>query len=236
MEQQAHLTQFSKYATQYDNHNIIQRIISKAIVRECISKPANILELGCGSGQIYRHISWKIQSYTAVDFSSSMCKLHPKNDKITVKCLDFDSDEFYDLIKNNFYDVVFSASALQWSKDLSKLLLRLEKSTTKINFAIFTANTFKEIYNITKQTPPILSKEEILKAFEPYNVTTEILTYELRFNSKKELFRYIKNSGVKGEVALSYKEAKQLYKQYNYLYLSFEVIFIKGTLVKNENS
>ena len=107
--------QFSKYANQYKNHNIIQQIVAKSLVRELKTKPKSILELGCGSGQVYSHISWDIDFYKAIDFSQSMCELHPKGEKIVVKCFDFDTQEFLDEIKNVAYDIVLSSSALQWS-------------------------------------------------------------------------------------------------------------------------
>jgi len=43
------LNQFSKYAKEYGNNNIIQQLVSKALVRDVENKPKKILELGCGS-------------------------------------------------------------------------------------------------------------------------------------------------------------------------------------------
>lgn len=221
--------EFSKHAKDYDDNNIIQRIVSKALVRECENKPKKILELGCGSGQIFRHIDWEIEYYKAIDFSSSMCELHPKDKYIDIKCFDFDSDEFYDEIKNEKYDLVISSSAMQWSKNLPLLIERLSKITKQIDAVLFTSNTFKSIYDITKQSPSILSLEEIKEAFLQVNKNTifEVFNYKIEFESKKELFQYIKNSGVKGDIKLSFKDAKNLYKKYPLSYLEFEVVFCK---------
>jgi len=221
-------SKFTKHAKDYDNNNIIQRIVSKALVREIQSKPKSILELGCGSGQIYREISSNIEKYKAIDFSNTMCSIHPKSDNLEVKCFDFDSDEFYNDIKNEQYDLVISSSAMQWSKDLNKLLKRLFTISKKIDCVLFTSNTFKSIYEITKKPSAILSKEDIKKSFDKYDSIYEVFNYQLDFSSKKELFAYIKNSGVQGDVKLSYKDAKNLYKNYDKLYLEFEVIFIKS--------
>ena len=220
--------QFSSHASDYDNNNIIQRIVSKALVREIQNKPQTILELGCGNGQIYREISWNLKEYKAIDFSINMCKMHPKNKNLEVNCFDFDSDEFFDNIKNKKYDLIVSSSAMQWSKDLDKLLKRLFTVSNKIDCVLFTSNTFKSIYEITKQKPTILSLDEIKKEFDKYDSTYEIFNYQIDFKNKKELFAYIKNSGVQGDIKLSYKEAKNLYKKYNKLYLEFEVIFVKS--------
>jgi malonyl-CoA O-methyltransferase len=218
--------QFTKYAKDYDDNNIIQRIVSKALVREVTDNPNTILELGCGSGQIFREISWKYKNYKAIDFSHKMCELHPKAENLVVKCFDFDSSSFLDEIKDDTYDLIISSSALQWSKKISFLLQNLIPKTKFFKAVLFTSNTFKEIYEITKQEKSILSLEEIEEAFGVYNATFEVFNYKLYFESKKELFDYIKNSGVSGENKLTFAQAKHLYKNYHLDYLSFEVVFI----------
>ena len=221
--------EFSKHANEYNNHNIIQQIIAKSLVRELKSKPRRILELGCGSGQVFSHIPWPIEFYKAIDFSEEMCKLHPQNSAIEVKCFDFDAEEFFDEIKNDSYDIVLSSSALQWSRDLSKIVKNLSLITNEINAVLFTSNTFKTIQTITNLKSPILEEEDIKKAFSNhFNCEFETIMYKLEFENKKDLFNYIKKSGVSGgSNSLDFKDAKKLYKEYNLNYLEFEVIFVK---------
>ena len=151
--------QFSKHANEYNDFNIIQQIAAKALVRDIKTRPKKILEIGCGSGQVFKYISWQIEKYHAVDFSSSMCSLHPKNDKIDISCYDFDSLDFRNFLKNQNFDIVISSSAMQWSKDLSKLIKSLSATTSCINAVLFTSNTFKTIQKITGKKSPILSTE-----------------------------------------------------------------------------
>ena len=221
--------QFSKYAKDYKNHNIIQQIVAKSLVRELKTKPKKILELGCGSGQVYNHISWDLDFYKAIDFSASMCELHPRAKNVEIKCFDFDTVEFLNEIKNDTYDIVLSSSALQWSKDLSKIIKQLSLITKEINAVLFTSNTFKTIQNITKTKSPILDEQSIKEAFNKYfKCEFEIIMYKLEFDNKKDLFDYIKKSGVSGaNESLDFKNAKKLYKEYNINYLEFEVIFVK---------
>ena len=220
--------QFSKYAKEYKNYNIIQQIVAKSLVRELKFQPKRILELGCGSGQVYTHIFWDLDFYKAIDFSSSMCELHPKGENIEVKCFDFDTQEFLDEIKDNSYDIVLSSSALQWSKDLSKIIKHLSCITNEINAVLFTSNTFKTIQELTKTKSPILDENSIKEAFSKYfKCEFETILYKLEFDNKKDLFDYIKKSGVSGEASLDFKDAKKLYKDYNLNYLEFEVIFVK---------
>lgn len=221
--------QFSKYAKEYQSHNIIQQIVAKSLVRELKTKPKRVLELGCGSGQVFNHINWEIDFYKAIDFSASMCELHPKSDNLVVKCFDFDSKEFFEEIKNDCYDIVLSSSALQWSKDLSKIVFNLSKITKEINAILFTSNTFKTIQNITNTKSPILDETSIKEAFSKYfKCEFETILYKLEFDNKKDLFDYIKKSGVSGgNSILDFSNAKKLYKEYNLNYLEFEVIFVK---------
>jgi len=226
--------QFSKYANQYNNHNIIQQIAAKSIVRDITNGPKRILELGCGSGQIFKYISWPVDFYKAIDFSASMCELHPKVSNVTVECHDFDDDSFHNSIQDEQYDLVISSSALQWSKDLKRIVKQLSKISKEINVALFTSNTFKTIQNITGSTSPILSQKQIKEAFlEYFDCEIEVYNYNLEFDNKKELFDYIKKSGVSGaNDKLTFKESKLLLQKYDLNYLEFEVIFIKG-LVEN---
>ncbi|RXJ97904.1 methyltransferase [Arcobacter sp. CECT 8986] len=220
--------EFTKHAKDYNNNNIIQQIIAKALVREIKNNPETILELGCGSGQVYKNINWNIKEYDAIDFSSSMCQLHPRANNIKINCFDFDSKDFFDFLKDKHFDIVLSSSAMQWSKDLTKLVSKLKECTDNINAVLFTSNTFKTIQEITNSKSPILSSIEIKKAFEhSFNCEFEIYNYNLEFDDKKLMFDYIKNSGVSGGSSLSFKDAKKLYKEYTLNYLEFEVIFVK---------
>ena len=222
--------EFSKHANEYNNNNIIQQIIAKSLIRELKKEPKKILELGCGSGQVFNHITWPIEFYKAIDFSPEMCELHPKNRNIEVKCYDFDTQEFLDEIKNDSYDIVLSSSALQWSKDLDKIIKNLSFITKEINAVLFTSNTFKTIQTITNKKSPILGENEIKNAFSNYfTCEFETIMYKLEFDNKKDLFNYIKNSGVSGGTnVLDFKNAKKLFKEYELNYLEFEVIFIKA--------
>jgi malonyl-CoA O-methyltransferase len=221
--------QFSKHANEYNDFNIIQQLAAKALVRDITDKPKKILEIGCGSGQVYKYIKWDIEKYFAVDFSSSMCELHPKGKNIEICCFDFDSDAFSDFLEDKYFDLVISSSAMQWSKNLDKLIYKISKTTNNINAVLFTSNTFKTIQELTNSKSPILSLEEIKEAFSKhFDCDFEVHNYNLEFENKKDLFDYIKNSGVSGgNSSLDFKTAKKLFKEYKLNYLEFEVIFVK---------
>lgn len=221
--------QFSKHAKEYNDFNIIQQIAAKALVRDIPNKPKKILEIGCGSGQVFKYIDWQLEYYHAIDFSPSMCKLHPSNEIVKVDCFDFDSKEFFAFLENKEFDTILSSSAMQWSKDLDTLIKKLSFCTDSINAVLFTSNSFKTIQEITNSKSPILSQETIKEAFSNYfKCEFEVHNYNLEFENKKDMFDYIKRSGVSGGSSnLSFKDAKRLYKEYKLNYLEFEVIFVK---------
>jgi len=221
--------QFTKYAKDYEKHNIIQQIISKALIRDIKTNPQNILELGSGSGQVYNYIDWNYEQYTAIDLSKAMCKIHPKKNNLNIQCLDFDSSDFFDYLNNKYYDIVISSSAMQWSTNLDYLLYKLSKVTNKVHAVLFTSDTFKKIHQITRSKSPILNETTIKNAFNNnFKSKFEIFNYKLEFDNKKDMFSYIKKSGVSGKSTLSYTDAKKLYDEYNLNYLEFSVIFVKA--------
>jgi len=227
--------QFSKHANEYNSNNIIQQIVSKALVRDITNTPKRILELGCGSGQVFKNINFDFDYYKAIDFSKEMCEIHPKHKNLELIALNFDTEEFHKNLENEKYDLIVSSSALQWSKDLTKIIKTLSTLSDEINMVLFTSNTFKTIFELTNTTSPILDINSIKKSFDTYfTCEYEVLNYKLEFENKKELFKYIKNSGVSGsKKSLSFEQSKRLYKNYDLGYLEFEVVFVKGIKIKN---
>jgi malonyl-CoA O-methyltransferase len=225
--------EFSKYANEYNDNNIIQKIVAKSLIRDIKGNPKKILELGSGTGQIYKDISWDTNYYKAVDFSQNMCDLHPRNINLDVECCDFDTDFFWNSMKNDRFDIVISSSSLQWSKNIDNILKNISYISSDINLALFTSNTFKAIQKITNNPSPILSIDNIKNSCSKYfKCEFEIIEYKLEFENKKDIFKYIKNSGVSGQRdRMGYKESKNLFEKYHLNYLEFEVIFVKGVLL-----
>jgi malonyl-CoA O-methyltransferase len=138
-----------------------------------------------------------------------------------------DKDLFKKLLKQR-YDYIFSASALQWAEDLEMVFLNIQKFDAPISLAIFTSNTFKTL-NATASLEPLLRTKEELYALQKkyFDVNFEVVEYKLEFESTREMFRYIKQSGVSASrKVLDYKATKKLMNEYPLNYLEFEVAFI----------
>ncbi len=221
-------SEFSKYAIHYGSHNIIQDKVASKLISFVKSEPKRILDLGCGSGALCKKIDWNYKRFTGVDFAPGMLELHPKSKRIESIYGDFNDERLFENLLTYSYDYILSASALQWSQDLESSFKHIQSFNAPIALAIFTANTFKTL-NETASLPPMLrSAQEIERLQQKYfKADFEIVNYKLEFDSVRDIFRYIKQSGVSGSrKALDYKQTKKLMREYPLNYLEFEVAFI----------
>ena len=159
-----------------------------------------------------------------------MLEIHPSSKKIKKICADFNKFQTFENLSFSPGNLILSSSALQWSEDLDFTLSEISKKAPHAYFAIFTSNTFKTLHETAQITSPIYS-EAVLKETigKYYRAVFEVKKYKLHFQSVREMFNYIKKSGVSGgEKQLTYKQTKQLMKSYPLDYLEFEVLFVKA--------
>jgi len=226
--------EFSRFADEYTKHNIIQSKVASYLTSLLEKdKYKNILDLGAGSGAVYQNLlkkNIKFEKFIAFDFSSEMLRLHPNYSNIQKICADFNQKASFKNYKKNEFDILISASALQWSNNLSSVLESISILADKYYFAFFTSNTFKTLHQTAGIDSPIYSKEDIIEILKKnYIFDIEEAQYHLKFSSVQEMFRYIKRSGVSGgSKQLNYREMKELIKNYPLNYLEFEVIFVKA--------
>jgi len=221
-------TEFSKYASHYGNHNVIQERVASKLIELVKSRPKYILDLGCGNGAICKKIDWNYKHFTGVDFAPGMLELHPKSKKIESIYGDFNDDTLFENLLTYKYDFIFSASALQWSDNLENSFKHIRNFKAPIALAIFTSKTFKTLNETAGLESILQSAQEINRLQKKYfDVDLEVVNYKLEFESTREMFRYIKQSGVSGaRKVLSYRETKKLMREYPLNYLEFEVAFI----------
>ncbi|OHE06599.1 MAG: methyltransferase [Sulfurimonas sp. RIFOXYD12_FULL_33_39] len=220
--------EFSKYALEYNNYNVIQNRVIEHLLSKIKQKPKNILDLGCGSGGIAKAIDWDYETLSAVDFAHNMLELHPKSEKIKTIYADFNRADFFNSMLTCKYDFIFSASALQWADNLEDIFKGIKSLNAPVALAIFTSNTFKTMNKTASISSILKSADEINELQKKYfTAEFEVLNYKLEFESTRDMFRYIKRSGVSGaRKILSYKESKKLLREYPLNYLEFEVVFV----------
>ncbi|MDQ1338569.1 MAG: malonyl-CoA O-methyltransferase [Campylobacterota bacterium] len=221
-------SEFSKRALEYESYNIIQNMVIEKLLEHVKQKPKNILDIGCGSGALCRAINWEYEHFYGVDFAHGMLELHPKSSKIETIYGDFNDEKLFENMLTYIYDFIFSASALQWADDLDRVFRKIKELNAPVALAIFTSNTFKTINQTAAISSILRSADEVCELQKKYfNAEFEVVNYKLEFESTRDMFRYIKRSGVSGSrKILSYKESKKLLNDYPLNYLEFEVAFI----------
>ncbi len=226
--------EFSRFAKQYDTYNIIQSEVAKKLVSMIERRDYNsIIDIGCGSGLIYKNIVERgisFDKFTVVDFSIEMLEIHPSSKNIEKIHLDFNKKRSFDLL--NRYDFVVSSSALQWSRDLDMTIKEISKLSRDFYLSFFTSNTFSTLHRVAGIKSPIYSQEIIKETLNRYyNCSFEIVEYRLSFDKVYDMFKYIKKSGVSGgDKLLSYSQIKELIRSYPLDYLEFEVLFVIGSV------
>lgn len=233
------IQEFSRYAHEYDTYNVIQAEVATALIKQLASSHfPTLIDMGCGSGEVYKNLEKQDVSFDhfiALDSSKEMLALHPSGKKIEKICADFNISQAFEDFSLEDDALLLSSSALQWSKDLDFTLFEISKKVSSAYFAIFTSNTFKTLHQTAQIISPIYNVEELKDTIEKhYDATFELKEYKLHFETVREMFKYIKKSGVSGgEQQLNYKQTKKLMKRYPLDYLEFEVLFVKGVSLES---
>jgi len=224
-----HIKEFSRHANSYDSHTCVQKEVAKYLVSHVFSKPKSILDLGCGSGEVYKNINWKIEHFVGVDSSKEMSQKHPTCKDVCIINEDFESPHLGQKLHPP-YDLLISSSALQWSKDIEKMVKWSSLTSKEGAFAIFTDKTFETIYSLSGLEVFLPNASTLITLFEKhFTCKSEIKTFKLPFQDNLSAFRYIKQCGVSGgKKRLSVFQTKSLIKNYPLSYLEFEVLFIWG--------
>jgi len=220
--------EFSRYASVYGESNVIQAKVAQKLLDDTPNHPKRILDLGCGSGTIFSRIEWEMERFVGVDFSSSMLAHHPSSTTTELILGDFNDPKLFEILKRETFDHIYSASALQWADDLGRVLGFLSLFNTPMSLAIFTSGTFKTLYQYAHLLPLLKSADEVIALVNTHlNARCEVLHYTLEFDSVREMFRYIKRSGVSGgRRVLTISQMKKLMVNYPLTFLEFEVLFI----------
>ena len=225
--------EFSRFAHAYNVHNVIQEEVAKTLV-ELLPKNNYdvVIDIGCGSGAVYQYMKSKnirILKFIALDSSLEMLAIHPEQTNIEKVCANFNTQEAFSFAQDK-KSLLISSSALQWSKNLDFTFSKLASKASEAYFSIFTSATFQTLHQISGASSPIYSVQTLKSSINKYyEAQYEVQRYTLKFTSVKEMFRYIKRSGVSGgEKQLNYKEAKHLMDTYPLDYLEFEVLFVRA--------
>jgi len=210
---------FERFAHTYGEYNVIQKKIIKKYLPFLKKR---VVDLGCGSEGLCKYRDFEF--YLGIDASPSMLKKNPCNTLL----LDFNEKRCFEEIKKYDFEQIVSFSALQWADDLDFVFREIKKLNKEFILALFTSNTFKKLHDFLEIKSPIYSKEDILKSSKILKAKPQILRYEMRFSSSKELLKYIKFSGVSAGVRAKRGRVRKFIKEFPFNELEFEIVVLKS--------
>lgn len=224
---------FNKYAPNYEQKSIIQQKGAALLVEHLPKELGKVIDLGCGGGRLFRlleHNQLSFSHFMGVDFAKSMLQLHPKGNNITLLSSDFNSQATFEELKEFGANTLLSASALQWAKDIDSTFRNCAHIAPFGAFFLFSAGTFKTIHKIAQVKSPIYPYYKLERAFLAYYKASKVerLGFKFSFNSTHEMLRYIQQSGVSGDLRLSYRAIKRVLEEYPLDFLEFETALFVG--------
>ena len=217
---------FHRRAESYDSYNLIQRRAASRLLSNLQGKADRIVDLGCGTGTLYRLYERPFIHWIAVDAAPAMLALHPESSRIEKRVGNFDDPALFEELAETDFDLLLSSSALQWAEDIDWTLAQIAKLNKPTALNIFTSGTFATLHRVAGCTSPIYDRETIEKALIcRLGIRPELCRYRLYFRSTMDMLRYIQRSGVGGGVPrLSVTQMRRLLESYPLNYLEFELL------------
>lgn len=238
---------FSSAVNDYDNEAIAQQYVYNRLGEfiDDIGKTHynRVLEIGAGTGAFSSFINKKlsIDEFFVNDLTDNILSLKLNNPNTKLNFLIGDAESI-DL--GNSYDLIVSASAIQWFHEpilfIRNIYEKLNEGASML-ISSFSEQNLKEIKSITGIGLDYYSldylKEELHKIDDRFELKEEI--YTLQFDKAIDVLRHLKSTGVtatssnkfvwtKEKLADFEKKYKELYTlDNNKLSLSYHPIYIR---------
>ena len=217
---------FGHAAEHYDDHAGIQRVVAATLAGLLRQQPAGrategarlrILEIGCGTGLLTRHLRtlFPDAEIVATDISPEMIAMAQAQADIGARFLAMDGE--HPAFDGEWFDLIASSLAFQWFDDLPRTLDRLTRLLRpggSLMFATMAERSFHEwraaheSLGLTAGTPLYPSADELramLRAHADAFLFEE--DYPHDFGGARGLFAHLKGIGatvpVKGREPLS---------------------------------
>lgn len=178
---------FNNKAAEYDRHVLVQKRVVAQLVGSIVSHldhpPEQILDVGTGTGSLLEKLQIKFPEagLTGIDIAPNMC-LHARQ-KLGSGSQIVNADAEHLPFNSESFDLVVSASALQWVGNLSSALLEMRRVVRlggEINVAFFCAGTLAELHDCFREVSKIRIPDDRLIAsrlhgFRTVDEVTEIV-------------------------------------------------------------
>lgn len=199
-------TRFEQAASTYEQEGLVQDRIARRLNEMIPSRSGeayrNILEIGCGTGKLTRLLLNRFPQarFTVNDLSPEM---QSRIEQLPFNRLDFMAGDAEKLDFEGQYDLIASASTIQWFTDLEGFLRRMASHLTDggtIAVSSFVAGNLPEIRTLATAEMPYWESDSLQQLFERYFQldTFEHEEYTLHFDSPIDLLRHLRDTGVTG--------------------------------------
>jgi malonyl-CoA O-methyltransferase len=211
---------FNNSAVEYDRHVLVQKRVVSQLVSSIVSHldhtPEQILDIGTGTGSLLEklHARFPAAGLTGIDIALNMCTQAQQKLGAGSQIINADAEDLP--FKAGTFDLVVSASALQWVGDLSSALhemRRVLRPGGEIRLAFFCAGTLSELHScfqdiarvrntgdslITSRLHGFRSVDEVTTILEQIDFEQFVVTVETEvdwYDDLNSLLRSIKNIG-----------------------------------------
>ncbi|MFH1245062.1 MAG: methyltransferase domain-containing protein [Candidatus Omnitrophota bacterium] len=243
---------FSQCAPYYDRYSSVQNLCAEGLIERIRGNNfANILEIGCGTGNYTQLLTGHFPRarIKAVDISPEMIKIAQQ--KFPPPNVDFIAGDGEKIDFPDSFDLISSNASFQWFADLPGTLLKyrgLLADRGRIAFSLFGPATFGELneslrvffsgemsiaaYSFTSGQG---IKKILRNIYQDTAVETKI--FRERFDSIRQLLMKIKYTGTRGNglaqrrlwTAAALRGLEHIYrKQFKEIIATYEVFFCRG--------
>lgn len=207
---------FARSSSSYNDHAVAQREIARRLAeltadKFCGDSVKNVLELGCGSGELSRALSdlLHIVSATFVDLYS--CGHFGVAD--SENYLTGDAELLVEEMQSGSFDLICSSSAIQWFSDTARFLRNCQRLISEdglVALSTFAEGNLSELDSLRDSSIGYLSKDKLYEIAKSLFEDVEIETDEIKlaFVSPSELMRHLRLTGVTASATKSMSPAE----------------------------
>ncbi|MDE5806937.1 MAG: DUF452 family protein [Muribaculaceae bacterium] len=195
---------FSKAASTYNRRAVAQRELASILCRHMkqagLKNGGKFLEIGPGTGLFTEEVI-NTFSPSEIDFVD-ISDMRPDAHGLPSSFHQTDAEEWIANSEGR-YDAILSSSTVQWFVNLPLFIKNASerlKEGGMLGFSTFLPGTMEELSSFRPSPLHYHSPEEIAEWLEPYfkEISIETLTITLSFDSPRELFSHLRETGVGG--------------------------------------
>lgn len=201
---------FTSNTDTYENEAEVQKTVASGLydrLKKSISRqlpcPPVILELGCGTGFLTRLYSsdFDTSRSSVIDIARKEAitsSFERANVGFKGEITEGDAEELIHTLPPCCTDVLVSSSAIQWFTNLPRFFSNLERILKPGGYAAIATYIEGTFSNIPGRSLHYYSRDSLLSLVPDSLEVREssVMTHTIGFNSPKELFSHIRNTGV----------------------------------------